>query len=339
MPPVDSTPLAAAKPAAGPSAASKLPDSTPALTHLHKKTAQAIVNIFETGSARGAYGSVTLLPNDTGHLTYGRSQTTLASGNLHLLIKSYCEAPEAQLASELNPFLPRLAACDTSLDRDATLRSLLHEAGGDAVMRDVQDRFFDRVYWAPTLGDATHAGVRTPLGTSVVYDSHIQGAWRLIRERTTARRGEALKIGEKTWISGYVNERRNWLASHPNRLLHQTVYRMDSFLELIASAKWDLPLPLKVHGVYIDQDVLSPAPTSRPSAHTPDERTLSLQTPALHGDEVGALQRALADAEVTVAIDKVFGPATAAAVKQFQRRRGLVTDGIAGPATRSALGL
>ncbi len=58
------------------------------LTDLQKRTAQAIVNIFETGRVRGDYAKVTLIPGDPGHLTYGRSQTTLASGNLHLLINA-----------------------------------------------------------------------------------------------------------------------------------------------------------------------------------------------------------------------------------------------------------
>ncbi len=43
------------------------------LTDLQKRTAQAIVNIFETGKVRGNHAQVTLIPGDTGHLTYGRS--------------------------------------------------------------------------------------------------------------------------------------------------------------------------------------------------------------------------------------------------------------------------
>ena len=50
------------------------------LTALQQSAAQAVVNIFETGSIRGNYSDVTLLPGDSGQLTYGRSQTTLASG-------------------------------------------------------------------------------------------------------------------------------------------------------------------------------------------------------------------------------------------------------------------
>src|SRR5262245_18419428 len=114
---------------------------------LQKKTTQSIVNIFETGSALGDYIQVTLLSGDPGHLTYGRSQTTLASGNLFLLIKAYCDAPDATFAEPLRTYKDRLAAADVSLDNDVTLRRLLREAGGDTVMRTTQDAFFDRVYW------------------------------------------------------------------------------------------------------------------------------------------------------------------------------------------------
>ena len=78
------------------------------LTDRQKKAAQVIVNIFETGRAEGHYGQVTLLAGDPGHLTYGRSQTTLASGNLFLLIKAYTECDGAEFGSELREYLPRL---------------------------------------------------------------------------------------------------------------------------------------------------------------------------------------------------------------------------------------
>ncbi len=59
---------------------------------------------------------MTWLTGDSGHLTYGRSQTTLASGNLYLLIKAYCDAPNAACARSLRPFLERLADIDLALD-------------------------------------------------------------------------------------------------------------------------------------------------------------------------------------------------------------------------------
>lgn len=47
------------------------------LTQTQKKTAESIINIFETNEVLGNYGQLTVIPGDTGHLTFGRSQTTL----------------------------------------------------------------------------------------------------------------------------------------------------------------------------------------------------------------------------------------------------------------------
>jgi chitosanase len=307
------------------------------VTELQKKTAQAIVNIFETGNPLGNYGQVTLLANDSGHLTYGRAQTTLMSGNLHLLIKAYCEAPEAELASPLSEYLEKLANRDTSLDRDQRLRDLLREAGGDPVMHDAQDRFFDRVYWAPTIQAASSKNIASALGTGVVYDSKIHGSWEKVQSLTTLRHGTFTDIGEEDWIRDYVDERRNWLANHPNSLLHRTVYRMDAFRQLINAASWRLPLPLMVRGALIDETILSSIPPVRVSAHDDNERTLKLQVPYQIGPDVTAVQEALANTGFTLAVDGIFGPLTDAVVRQFQLEKGLISDGIVGPATRSAL--
>src|SRR5262249_15566845 len=153
-----------------------------AITELQKKTAQAIVNIFETSHVRGDYGMVTLLAGDSGHLTYGRSQTTLASGNLFLFIPAYCHAHGAQFWDALQPYVQRLSDRDLALDGDSVFRHALQDAGSDPVMQDTQDTFFDRVYWAPALQYARTSGLVTALGTSVVYDSCVHGSWALVRD-------------------------------------------------------------------------------------------------------------------------------------------------------------
>jgi len=303
-----------------------------------KRTAEAIVNIFETGSALGDYSNVTVARDDPGHLTYGRSQTTLASGNLFLLLKAYVAAANAQFADGIRPFLTRVEARDFSLDNDGALRSLLRQAGVDPVMRTVQDAFFDRVYWAPALTKAQALGIGSALGTCVVYDSTVHGSFDTganIRDRTNARVG---KIGtggvtEHEWVSGYVATRRDWLANHANQLLRRTVYRMDALQRIIDAANWDLALPLTVRGVLIDASILGGHPVVV-SAHDVDERLLKLANPMMRGDDVTALQRAL-----RVEADGVFGPATDNAVRAFQTEKGLTSDGIVGPATRAALGL
>jgi chitosanase len=300
------------------------------MTELQKRTAQAIVNIFETGAILGDYGNVTLLKGDTGHLTYGRSQTTLGSGNLFVLLRDYCDAANAQFADGISPFLQRLQQRDLSLDNDASLRGLLQQAGNDPVMRQTQDTFFDRVYLDPALQDATASNLVTPLGQTVVYDSHVQGGWVRIPTRVLADVGPvSTDIPEDKWIARYVDTRKQWLASSADPL-PKTVYRMDTFNDLISANQWELGLPLTVRGKVISEATLQGQPKSR---------TLKLQTPGLTGDDVRALQSALNAQGFANTPDGVFGPGTDALVKQFQQAKGLQPDGVAGPQTRAALGL
>jgi chitosanase len=228
------------------------------ITEEQKRAAQAIVNIFETGSATGDYGNVTLIPGDPGHLTYGRSQTTLGSGNLYLLMADYCAAPGAKYGDALKPYLDRVKARDLSLDHDSTLKSLLKQAGADPVMHTVQDTFFDRVYWTPAANDAQALPVSLPLSVAVVYDSHIHGSWPLVRDKTIAQHGTVSSIGEKPWIGHYIQTRRNWLANHSITILHATVYRMDAFRRLIEQDNWQLQTPMRVRDVTITPEMVAP---------------------------------------------------------------------------------
>jgi len=308
------------------------------LTNIQKKTAQAIVNIFETGSVHGEYGQVTVVRNDAGHLTYGRSQTTLASGNLYLLVKAYCEAPGALFAGDLNPYLSRLATRDLALDNDVMLRNILHDAGGDPVMHDAQNQFFDRVYWNPAVQSAANLKFEKALSTAVIYDSCIHGSWQRVREMTTGQ-GAPDVVGEAKWIGNYVMTRKSWLGNSTNPLLQRTVYRMESFEQLIKNTAWDLPLPLRVRGVTIDAGALEERTPVIASAHDNTQRILYLATPLMSGQDVEAIQNALKSVGLLADVDSVFGQKTDVAIRAFQRSKGLKPDGVVGPATRASLGL
>lgn len=309
------------------------------LTELQKKAAQAIINIFETGSVLGKYDSVVSVAGDPGGLTYGAKQTTINSGNLYLLIKAYTEAEGALFAEELRPYLSRLKNKDQSLNKNATLHSILRQAGREPVMIQEQDAFFDRVYWTPALNSATAINIQTALGIAVVFDSIAHGSWGLVRDRTTKKFGNPSSIGEKNWIKNYVNVRRDWLANHSIQILHLTVYRMDAFKKVIQADNWELTLPFTVRGLVIDEDTMTPTISS---PGIPASRLLSLTSPPMTGADVREVQQALIAKGFNLGesgADGIFGPATDAAVRVFQERQNLRVDGIVGRSTRSALGL
>ena len=307
------------------------------LTALQKSAAQAVVNIFETGSIRGNYSDVTLLPGDSGQLTYGRSQTTLASGNLFLLIESYCGQNNGSLGAELKPYLTKLQTCDCALNTDAAFRGLLKDAGSDPVMQDCQDTFFDHVYWNPAMRSADALGAQSALGAAIVYDSTVHGSWAQVRDMTRKQFGELKQIGEVQWMSDYVETRRQWLATYPNPLLHKTVYRMDAFRQIINAGNWKLGLPLVVRGLSITPDSLSDThPVNVPAEGAP-RRQLRLATPPLTGPDVSWLQQRLTLAGIHITENGTFDAATDTAVKAFQTMHDLKADGVVGHVTRSAL--
>lgn len=79
---------------------------------------------------------------------------------------------------------------------------------------------------------------------------------------------------------------------------------------------------------------------ARPPFFTQKSRLLRLAHPLLRGSDVRMLQTALRAAGFFAdSADGIFGKRTAAAVRSFQRAKGLKVDGIAGPDTFAALGL
>lgn len=293
------------------------------VTQTQKDAAQAIVNIFETNLVLGDYGMVTVLAGDSGHLTFGRSQTTLGSGNLFKLIKDYCNKPEARFSDMLNPYLQRLESRDLRLDHEDYFKNILRTTADDPVMRTTQDEFFDVVYWKSAERDAQSTGILSALGVAVVYDSVVHGSWWRIRDLTNEMNGTLASIGEQEWITAYVENRRNWLANNSNRILRNTVYRMDAFQRLIALEQWNLELPLVVRGREISTVTLNDSPKGCFDGPEPGSRALWVQTPILMGIDVRLLQLALSHSGIDVIADGVFGTASLRAVNSYLSQNGL----------------
>jgi chitosanase len=270
-----------------------------------------------------------VIAGDTGHLTFGRSQTTLSSGNLADLIKRYCGNRDARFAARLAPYLDRLTNQDFGLDVNQKLHNILRATADDPVMREAQDVFFEQTYWQPALRTATRLGITTPLGVAVIYDSTVHGSWKLIRDRTTRKVGAVAAVGEQEWTSAYVDARFDWLHNSSRKDLRATTYRMDAFRRLIDQEFWGLELPLVVRGVEISDAALSATPPGCYDWPPPGGRPLSVQSPLLRGLDVRLVQLALSERGADIKADGVFGQMSSKRIKELQLAEGLPATGIA----------
>jgi len=298
------------------------------LTATQKNTAESLVNIFETGEVLGDYGQVTLIAGDTGHLTFGRSQTTLGSGNLNELMQRYCANAGARFGTRLAPYLPRLAARDLKLDKESKLHNLLRASADDNVMRDTQDTFFDEAYWQPAARAAERLKITSPLGVAVVYDSFVHGSWRSMRNRTIQQVGDIPSCNEQKWIAAYIAIRRAWLAKSSRADLRATVYRMDTFQRLIDQDYWGLELPLVVRGQEISSITLTATPRGCYDGPQPGTRSLALQSPLQRGLDVRLLQLGLSDRGVDIKADGIFGQTSLRLIKEYQYTHNLPVTGV-----------
>lgn len=223
------------------------------LTAAQKSLIERVVNCFETGKPDGDYGSISIYadgPHDIRQITYGRSQTT-EYGNLRRLVQQYCDA-SGTYSEDLRPYAEKVGS--VPLTDDAEFKDYLRRAGReDAVMKRVQDRFFDETYFQPAMNWADGNGFVQPLSALVIYDSFIHSGsilW-VIRQRFPEN-PPSLGGGENEWTSAYVRERQAWLKEHRRAAVRASVYRTKDLKRAIERNDWDLSqLPFRAHGVNV----------------------------------------------------------------------------------------
>jgi chitosanase len=223
------------------------------LTSLQKRICEQVINVFETGKSEGDYGALVIFadgPHDIHQITYGRSQTT-EYGNLDKLVRMYVDA-NGTFSEELRPFIGQIGV--TPLEDNKEFKQLLRDAGRkDPVMQRMQDDFFDQRYFEPAMRWADANEFVLPLSAMVIYDSFIHSGSILDFLRKRFPEAPPAKGGnEKTWIQQYVDVRQNWLATHPRKIVQNTVYRTQCFKGEIARDNWDLSqVPINANGVNV----------------------------------------------------------------------------------------
>ncbi len=223
------------------------------LTREQKSVIERVVNAFETGSADGDYGAVSIYadgPNKVRQITYGRSQTT-EYGNLRTLVQKYVDA--GGLNSEaLRPYAEKVGS--VPLTDDGPFKALLRQAGRqDPVMHTVQDAFFEEAYFNPAMKWVDDQGFSLPLSALVVYDSFIHSGsilW-VVRQRFSEN-PPALGGDEKAWVKAYLRERQKWLSASSRPAVRASIYRTKDMAREANRDNWDLSqLPVRANGVAV----------------------------------------------------------------------------------------
>lgn len=237
------TPASPAAPAPAP-APTPIAAPLPGTIERVRKAAFNITAAFEGG------GYATYQTYDSGIISYGRFQFTLASGSLMTVLNRYLERASGPAADGLRGYLPRLNAKDESLRQDATLRSLFITAAGEPAMQQVQDEVATEGYWGGVMElSIAPRGVQSALGCALIFDMAIQhGKYNFILPKAEQELGVPPKsrlgqngITEQTFITRVAQIRRDNLYALAEKLkLPGLRTRGDFWFNLVQAEDWNL---------------------------------------------------------------------------------------------------
>jgi chitosanase len=223
------------------------------LTPIQRRLIERSINTIETGTPEGDYGAISIYadgPHKMRQITYGRAQTT-EYGNLRKLVQMYA-AVGGTFSQTLNSFANIVGSVPLT-DNDQ-FKNLLRNAGRkDPVMKQIQDQFFDQVYFLPAMHWADENGFTKALSCLVIYDSYIHSGQILwtIRQKF-AESPPGMGGNEEVWIKEYVDARHDWLENHQNPIVRKSIYRTAAFKEQIATGNWDLlNVPITINGTNV----------------------------------------------------------------------------------------
>jgi hypothetical protein len=112
---------------------------------------------------------------DSGIISYGRFQFTLAGSGLFRVCELFTTRSSSPIAAELKQtYLERVRNHDAALRSDARLKTLLIEAAKDPIMQAAQDEAATEHYWNVVQDlSIKPRGIRTPLGQALIFDMGI----------------------------------------------------------------------------------------------------------------------------------------------------------------------
>jgi hypothetical protein len=227
------------------------PAPTPAVTAVSGDTPdrvrRAAFNI--TGGFEGG-GYATYQTYDSGIISYGRFQFTLAAGSFITVINRYIERSNSPVAGELRGYMARINAKDEGLRQDARLKELCIGAASDAVMQQIQDEVAVEGFYQPVV-DLTiiPRGITLPLSYALIFDTAINhGRFNHLIPKTEEVLGVPSKsrlgdngVSEVQFTTTLANVRRDNLYALAEKLKFPGLKnRGDFWVGIVGAGDWSL---------------------------------------------------------------------------------------------------
>jgi hypothetical protein len=218
--------------------------------------------VTETGMTPGpgAAATVTVLRDGAGY-SIGLHQATDRSDAADAVLLEYISMGGAY-AARLEEFVDRFTG-DESVRIDPRTRSkprwavqfedAFTEAGlKDPLMREAQERVFDREYWMPAANLCVSLGLELPLTYLIVYDAAIQsGLGGVTANRNRFKQVPPSRGGDEiAWSTAFLAARHSWLCNYRSSDkerqsdVRRSSYRTAHLAELVGEQNWGLVGPV-----------------------------------------------------------------------------------------------
>jgi hypothetical protein len=209
-----------------------------------RRAAFAITSAFEGG------GYATYQTYDSGIISYGRFQFTLAAGSFITVITRYINQASGPTVEGLRGYLPRINAKEDSLRKDDGLKTLCKTAATDPIMQAIQDQVATESYWGDVIAlSITPRNIKSALGYALIFDMAIQhGKYNFLIPKAETELGVPPKsrvgengVTEQQFITKVAKLRQDNLKALAAKLnLPGMIKRGDFWVNLVASGDWNL---------------------------------------------------------------------------------------------------
>lgn len=224
---------------------------------------KAISNVFEIGASMPDYAYVEDLGDGRGYTVTQYGFCTYNDEVTQVIARYAKFVPDTDLKSFLPQLPPRAAGRHALAGFAAVWRKEGHASPYLAI---ACDEVADRLYFRPALKAAAFAGVRSPIGKSIFYDTWLQhgasgdpDSLTAILKRAIAETGGVGGSSETEFLRTFLAIRKAVLHEPANRETREvwraSAHRVDALLHLLDSNP-DLVPPIKVADADVDVVVL-----------------------------------------------------------------------------------